>query len=99
MSDYADILVNAQIPFEDFVRELESLLTIRFQLASDSWDEWYEYRDPQIALWVWMSDYESHDDLNFEDYRYDIQVGGTRDEKRRQAFARSVFEKLKETKK
>jgi hypothetical protein len=29
MSDYADILVNSQIPFEDFVRELESQLTIR----------------------------------------------------------------------
>lgn len=99
MADYADILVNAQVPLEDFVRELESLLAICFQFASDSWDEWYEYRDPQIALRVWMSDYESHDGLNFEDYRYNIEVGGTRDEKRRQDFARSVFEKLKETKK
>jgi len=98
MAEYANILVNAQMPLEDFVRELESLLAIRFQFASDSWEEWYEYRGPQIDLWVGMSDYDSHDGFNFEDYRYDIQVGGTHDDKRRQDFARSVFEKLKETK-
>ena len=43
MAEYTNIFVNSQMPLEDFVRELESLLAIHFQFASGSWDEWYEY--------------------------------------------------------
>ena len=38
---YTNIFVDSQMPLEHFVREMESLLTIRFQFASDSWGERY----------------------------------------------------------
>jgi hypothetical protein len=97
MADYANIFVNAPLSLENFVRELESLLAIRCEFDSDAWEEWYVYHESPIWLSIGENDHESHRSIDFEDYRYDIMVG-IRDEKRRQDFARSVFEKLKETK-
>ena len=99
MADYANIFVNAPLSLENFVKELESLLAIQCKFDSNAWEEWYVYHEHESPIWLSIgeNDHDSDPDCDFEDYRYDIQVG-IRDEKRRQDFARSVFEKLKETK-
>jgi hypothetical protein len=101
MAKSIDIFVGSQIPLEDFVRELESLLEIRLQLVSSSGEKWYEFRDTHIVLTVGTHEYENSRDIDFEDYRYDIKVRAlniqTEEERKkwRDDFAHHAFEKLK----
>lgn len=106
MSVSVDVFVSAQKPIEDFVRELESLLGIKFQFIRISEDvSFYEYRNSHVAVTVLKHDLENDRELRFEDYPYQISVRAlnidTEEERkqRREDFARLVFEKLKRTNK
>ncbi len=103
MAKSIDIFVDTRAPLEDFVSELESLLGITFQRVSDNGEIWYEFKDKHIVLTVGTHEYENSRNMNFKDYRYDIEMRALNiqtEEKRkkwRDDFAHSVFKKLKET--
>lgn len=103
MAKSIEIFVDSRAPLEDFVNELESLLGIALQRAYDNGETWYEFKDQHIALTAGTHEYENSRKMNFEDYRYDIEVRAlniqTEEERKqwRDNFAYSVFKKLKET--
>jgi hypothetical protein len=105
MAQRLGIFVDTSDSLAAFVRELELLLGIEFQMASADDEIWYQFADPTIVLTVGEHPFENDHDLNFEDYRYDISVrpiNYTTPEEwraRREDAAYSIFHKLMATQK
>jgi hypothetical protein len=107
MADYVYVFVRAEADLADFAKELEQLLGIDLRRESDDYGTWYEFINPRAAVTLGEHEFINDRDLKFEDYRYDIQVRALRIKtddpneplRRRDEFARSVFEKLKATRK
>jgi hypothetical protein len=85
------------------VKDIESLLAIKLQRITDGEDTFYEFRDPRIVLTVGTHDFDNDRDMHFADYRYHVSVRAlnisTEEERQRwrDAFARFVFQRLRET--
>jgi hypothetical protein len=105
MSESRDIFVDSEAGMANLAKEIESLLNIQFQLISDRYETWYEYRNPRISLTLGEHDFENDRDINFEEYRYYLSVIAlnldTEAERKkwRDEFASFVFQKLKATQK
>jgi len=104
MSWSVDLFVDAQEPLPQFVREVESACDIKFTRFPSDVGERYEYRDPLGVVCLW-EDHELDNDqgINFEDYRYEINVRPYRttrweqDQRAGSALASRLFEQLKST--
>jgi hypothetical protein len=105
MSESRDIFIDSQTGMANLAKEIESLLDIQFQLISDRYETWYEYRNPRISLTLGEHDFENDRDMNFEQYRYHLSVRALNldteavRKKWRDEFASFVFQKLKATQK
>ncbi len=105
MSESRDIFIDSQTGMANLAKEIESLLDIQFQLISDRYETWYEYRNPRISLTLGEHDFENDRDMNFEQYRYHLSVIALNldteavRKKWRDDFASFVFQKLKATQK
>ncbi|WP_017720732.1 hypothetical protein [Kamptonema formosum] len=105
MSESRDIFIDSQTGLANQAKEIESLLDIQFQLISDRYETWYEYRNSRISLTLGEHDFENDRDMNFEEYRYHLSVRAlnldTEAERKkwRDDFASFVFQKLKATQK
>src|SRR5437879_5303687 len=99
------IFVDSDMPLEDFIRETESLLGIKLQPVFEGGETWYEFRNSQVVLSIGSHEYENDRDMNFENFRYDIEVRAlninTEEERKkwREDFALLIFNKLKGTNK
>jgi hypothetical protein len=103
MSTATDIFVDSHESLEDFVGELESLLNIKAKRFSRGEDIWYELKGERTLLIVVEHDLVNDSGMNFEDYRYEVEVSAINiikdpDErlKWQNEAARMVFNKLKE---
>lgn len=105
MSESRDIFIDSQTGMANLAKEIESLLDIQFQLISDRYETWYEYRNPRISLTLGEHDFENDRDMNFEQYRYHLSVRALNldteavRKKWRDDLASFVFQKLKATQK
>lgn len=105
MSESRDIFIDSQTGMANLAKEIESLLDIQFQLISDRYETWYEYRNPRINLTLGEHDFENDRDMNFEQYRYHLSVIALNldteavRKKWRDDLASFVFQKLKATQK
>lgn len=105
MSESRDIFIDSQTGMANLAKEIESLLDIQFQLISDRYETWYEYRNPRISLTLGEHDFENDRDMNFEQYRYHLSVIALNldteavRKKWRDDLASFVFQKLKATQK
>jgi len=101
------IFVGHELSTDDFVKEIEPLLEIKFQHVpdQDSSDfDRYEFGSETLLMILTKAiDFENDGDMNFEDYQYYIGISvlkfpNEKDlEQVRNDFAHFVFERLKAT--
>ncbi len=105
MSDTINIFVSSNITFEAFIRELEILLEIQLVSYTKGHNNWHEFLSPEVRIVVLAHELENDEDYDFADYPYQITIWGIEDRnvaervRRREAYARSTFERLKSTQK
>ncbi|MFN8496108.1 MAG: hypothetical protein U0350_51425 [Caldilineaceae bacterium] len=103
MSQSLDIFVDTDESLVGFVRELESLLNIKFEMVTTDYETWYEFANSEIVATVGGHDFENDCDIEFENYRYDIALRPINYEtaaewqERREKYANRIFDKLKAT--
>ena len=103
MSRSVDIFVKADAPLEDFVRRAEAILGFDLRRIEEDPEPYYEFRDDRVVLTAGTHDLENDRDMSFEDFPYHLSIRalnlGTEEQRRtrREAFARTVFDKLKAT--
>ena len=68
------IFIDSRAPLDSFVNGLESLLGNTFQRVHDNGEIWYEFKDQHIVLTVGTHEYENSRNMNFQGYRYDMEV-------------------------
>lgn len=101
MARSMDIFVEADVPIQVFVKEVEMLLGIKLQRISDGEEVYYEFQNSPIIFTVGMHEFVNDRGMNFEDYRYHLSVwglnigDGAAPQKSRDEFARFIFQKLK----
>ena len=101
MARSMDIFVEADVPIQVFVKEVEMLLGIKLQRISDGEDVYYEFQNSPIIVTVGTHEFVNDRDMNFEDYRYHLSVwgihigDGAAPQKSRDEFACFIFHKLK----
>ncbi|MBA2285345.1 MAG: hypothetical protein H0W02_07690 [Ktedonobacteraceae bacterium] len=74
MAREMDIFVNTEESLEEFTNVLESLVGISAQRCSTNDEIWYELQDERTSLSVGTHEYINNQGMNFEAYRYDIEV-------------------------
>ena len=103
MSRTLDIFVDFPQKIEYLIKELELILALKFELISDGTDNWYEFSNSTITLTVGKHDFENDQDINFEEYPYNLSIRSRNisNEFERKKwcddFASYVFQKLKST--
>ncbi len=103
MSRYISVFVDSELTPEAFSHDLAAILGVHLQDVVGEEFIFYEFADDRRWFNVGNHTLENDDDLPFEEYRYQIEVGthGIYDaEKREQVmldFAREIYEKLKAT--
>lgn len=103
MSRTLDIFVDFPQKIEYLIKELELILALKFELISDGTDNWYEFSNSTITLTVGKHDFENDQDINFEEYHYNLSIRSLNisneldRQKWRNDFASYVFQKLKAT--
>jgi hypothetical protein len=104
MSWSVDLFVDAKVPLQQFVREVELICGVQFMKFRSDDRERYEYRDPRGVVCLW-DDHGLENDrgINFEDYRYEMNVRPYRtthwekDQRAGYELASRLFEQLKST--
>ena len=103
MSRTLDIFIEFPQEIEHLIKELELILALKFELFSDGNENWYEFRNSTITLTVGKHDFENDQDINFEEYPYNLSIRSLNisneldRQKWRNDFASYVFQKLKAT--
>lgn len=104
MSWSIDLFVDAHEPLPQFVRDVEVACDIKFTKFCSDEGERYEYHAPHGVVCLWDDHALENDrDLNFADYRYEINVrpyrttDWGRDQQAGYELAARLFEQLKAT--
>jgi hypothetical protein len=106
MANYMNVFVRAEVPLDEFVRELENLLGLQFERFDTDSGVIYEARTPEGFYQVYDDHWLDNDPdlgLNFEDYNYEISFlvsSKFEPEERdrvREDVGRRIFERLKAT--
>ncbi len=103
MARYINVFVDTQESPSDFASSLESILGIQLQKVNRE-PIYYEYSDGNSRSFDFGEHYlENETDLNFEDYKYQIEIGtfntSSHEEKRKLGleFAQQLFDALKKS--
>ncbi len=111
MGNTVKVFVRAEVPLDEFVRELENLLGLQFKRFDADSGVIYEARTPD-GLYIVYDDHWLDNDadlgLNFEDYNYEISFLPSNEFARRASsveewdrifvdFGWRIFERLKAT--
>jgi len=105
MSRSMHLFIDTKSSLATLAQEVSSLLRINLQRRADAHETWYEYDDATTVLTLGTHDFENDRDMNFEDYRYDIELRALNldtPEEREQRLAdlvKVVYQKLKATQK
>lgn len=105
MSKSIHLFIDANSGLEALAQEVSFLLSINLQRRADLHDAWYEYEDATTVLTLGTHDFGNDHDMNFEDYRYDIELRALNldtPEEREQRLAdlvKFVYQKLRATQK
>lgn len=111
MATYMNVFVRAEVPLDEFVRELENLLGLQFERFDTDSGVIYEARTPEGFYQVYDDHWLENDPdlgLNFEDYNYEISFLPSNEFASRASsveewdrifvdFGRRIFERLKAT--
>ncbi|MDQ2905566.1 MAG: hypothetical protein M3Y81_18735 [Chloroflexota bacterium] len=103
MAREMDIFVNTEESLEEFTEVLASLVGMSAHLCSTNDEIWYELQDERTSLSVGTHEYVNDQSMNFEAYRYDIEIKeiNIREAEERIQWlhdtALMIFNRLKET--
>ena len=106
MANYMNVFVRAEVPLDEFVRELEDLLGLQFKRFDTDSGVIYEARTPEGFYQVYDDHWLDNDPdlgLNFEDYNYEIsflvssKFEPEEGNRVREEVGRRIFERLKAT--
>lgn len=106
MANYMNVFVRAEVPLDEFVRELEDLLGLQFKRFDTESGVIYEARTPEGFYQVYDDHWLDNDPdlgLNFEDYNYEIsflvssKFEPEEGDRVREDVGRRIFERLKAT--
>jgi len=104
MSWSVDLFIDAHESLPQLVRDVEAACNVKFTRLCADTGERYEYRDPLGVVCLW-DEHELENDrgLNFEDYRYEMNVrpyrttDWARDQRAAYELTARLFERLKTT--
>lgn len=106
MANYMNVFVRAEVPLDEFVRQLENLLGLQFERFDTESGVIYEARTPEGFYQVYDDHWLDNDPdlgLNFEDYNYEIsflvssKFEPEEGNRVREDVGRRIFERLKVT--
>jgi len=106
MANYMNVFVRAEVPLDEFVRQLENLLGLQFERFDTESGVIYEARTPEGFYQVYDDHWLDNDPdlgLNFEDYNYEIsflvssKFEPEEGDRVREDVGRRIFERLKAT--
>ena len=99
MSSSVSVFVNASEGLDSFAKTMSNLLELPLRPDIDGYGRpCYIHRDESLEITVGTHDLENDRDILFDLYRYQIDIRSfQRDEAAQEQYARSVFQKLKET--
>ena len=101
-----NVFVRAEVPLDEFVRQLENLLGLQFERFDTESGVIYEARTPEGFYQVYDDHWLDNDPdlgLNFEDYNYEIsflvssKFEPEEGDRVREDVGRRIFERLKAT--
>ena len=103
MSSVISIFAACAEPIEQFVSQVEAVLSIPFKRVTSSDPTVFEARTEDSVITASRHDFVDDRDLNFEDYTYELQFRPLRDqhyalhERETFSYVKTAFDKLKST--
>jgi len=103
MSKSIHLFIDTKSGLETLAQEVSGLLRINLHQCADAYETWYEYDNATTVLTLGTHDFENDQGMNFEAYRYDIELRALNlgePEEREQRLAdlvKFVYQKLKAT--
>lgn len=74
MSRSMHIFLDANCDLATLAKEIGRLLQLQWERRVDPYETWYEYADETKGLTLGVHEFENDQDMNFEAYRYDIEL-------------------------